>query len=168
MRCETLLLENNLRTFEDNQAAKSKWGTFEGREDFINSDWDVPSRLCTSIGPVLADLVPSCARWQGSWWRCRSSVSLRSYRPGLERHATSHQGWIPSPQAAAESPTKHTQAQCLSQDFDFFQKRSYLICLGSYLQKRGVIHSQWKLRDKARKFRERVRSLYITCPEYLN
>ena len=32
--------------------------------------------------------------------------------------------------------------QCLSQDFDFFQKRSYLICLGSYLQKRGVIYSQ--------------------------
>ena len=51
--------------------------------------------------------------------------------------------------------------QCLSQDLDFSQKRSYLICLWSYLQKRGVIHSQRKLRDKARKLRERVRSLYI-------
>ena len=38
----------------------------------------------------------------------------------------------------------------------FFQKRSYLIFLGSYLQKRGVIHSQRKLRDKARKLCERV------------
>ena len=51
--------------------------------------------------------------------------------------------------------------QCLSQDLDFSQKRSYLIFLGSYLQKRGVIHSQRKLRAKARKLRERVRSLYI-------
>ena len=51
--------------------------------------------------------------------------------------------------------------QCLSQDLDFSQKRSYLICLWSYLQKRGVIHSQRKSRDKARKLRERVRSLYI-------
>ena len=51
--------------------------------------------------------------------------------------------------------------QCLSQDLDFSQKRSYLIFLESYLQKRGVIHSQRKLRDEARKLRERVRSLYI-------
>ena len=58
-----------------------------------------------------------------------------------------------------------TRRQCLSQDFDFFQKRSYLIFLGSYLQKRGVIHSQRKLRDKARKLCEQVRSIYITCPE---
>ena len=32
--------------------------------------------------------------------------------------------------------------QCLSQDLDFFQKRSYLNFLGSYLQKRGVIHQR--------------------------
>ena len=56
---------------------------------------------------------------------------------------------------------KSSVMQCLSQDLDFSQKRSYLILLGSYLQKKGVIHSQRKLRDKARKLRERVRSLYI-------
>ena len=46
--------------------------------------------------------------------------------------------------------------QCLSQDLDFSQKMSFFFFLGSYLQKRGVIHSQRKLRDKARKLRERV------------
>ena len=37
-----------------------------------------------------------------------------------------------------------SQCQCLSQDlhFFFFKKRSYLICLGSYLQKRAVIHQR--------------------------
>ena len=54
--------------------------------------------------------------------------------------------------------------QCLSQDLDFSQKRSYLIFLGSYLQKRGVIHSQRKLRDKARTGPQ----LIYTCPEYKN
>ena len=35
----------------------------------------------------------------------------------------------------------HGSHQGLRQDLDFFPKRSYLIFLGSYLQKRGVIHS---------------------------
>ena len=35
-----------------------------------------------------------------------------------------------------------SQCQCLSQDLHFFQKRSYLIFLGSYLQKRAVIHQR--------------------------
>ena len=37
----------------------------------------------------------------------------------------------------------HTQ--CLSQDLDFFKKRSYCNFLGSYLQKRGVILSTAKM-----------------------
>ena len=51
--------------------------------------------------------------------------------------------------------------QCLSQDFDFFQKRSYLNFLGSYLQKRGVIHQRRNCT-----MRRVNRFEAITCTEY--
>ena len=41
-----------------------------------------------------------------------------------------------------------------------FPKKEFL---GSYFQKRGVIHQRRKLHDEARKW---VRSLYTTCTEY--
>ena len=47
--------------------------------------------------------------------------------------------------------------QCLSQDLDFFKKRSYWNFLGSYLQKRGVILPR-------RKFCECISNARIICP----
>ena len=88
--------------------------------------------------------------------RCHS-LAITIYRPKREVKFSEMKGKREIVSFFIKNGTK----QCLSQDLDFSQKRSYLICLGSYLQKRGVIHSQRKLRDKARKLRERVRSLYI-------
>ena len=50
---------------------------------------------------------------------------------------------VPVASVPGRSALNHVRLQCLSQDLDFFQKRSYLIFLGpSYLQKRGVTLSQ--------------------------
>ena len=66
---------------------------------------------------------------------------------GKERREEASGGGIERGREGAREGGK----QCLSQDLDFFQKRSYLNFLGSYLQKRGVIHQGRKLRDEARK-----------------